>query len=167
MELRKSLLLPLDDLLSVVREFLNPDVSRSGLDRCLRRHGAGNLRPEARHAAARAQALQGQVRSVYFPSQEDATCALLKLEAAKRRRGYWLRLSSWNYSNPPASTRMRLVASLQKPNMMGYILSWSRSTGRMVCASSSSPTITSPPMCMCSEGSVALGSGPIDLCLMA
>jgi hypothetical protein len=23
----------------VVREFLNPDVSRSGLDRCLRRHG--------------------------------------------------------------------------------------------------------------------------------
>lgn len=42
--LRKSLLLPLDDLLSVVREFLNPEVSRSGLDRCLRRHGAGNLR---------------------------------------------------------------------------------------------------------------------------
>ena len=42
--LRRSLLLPLDDLLSVVREFLNPNVSRSGLDRCLRRHGAGNLR---------------------------------------------------------------------------------------------------------------------------
>ena len=42
--LRTSLLLPLDDLLAVVREFLNPDVSRSGLDRCLRRHGAGNLR---------------------------------------------------------------------------------------------------------------------------
>ena len=42
--LRKSLLLPLDDLLSVVREFLNPHVSRSGLDRCLRRHGVGNLR---------------------------------------------------------------------------------------------------------------------------
>lgn len=42
--LRKSLLLPLDDLLSVVREFLNPHVSRSGLDRCLRRDGVGNLR---------------------------------------------------------------------------------------------------------------------------
>src|SRR6056297_1443430 len=41
--LRKTLLLPLDDLLSVVREFLNPNVSRSGLDRCLRRHGVGNL----------------------------------------------------------------------------------------------------------------------------
>ena len=42
--LRRSLLLSLDDLLAVVREFLNPQVSRSGLDRCLRRHGAGNLR---------------------------------------------------------------------------------------------------------------------------
>jgi hypothetical protein len=39
-----TLLVSLDDLLSAVREFLNPDVSRSGLDRCLRRHGVGNLR---------------------------------------------------------------------------------------------------------------------------
>jgi transposase InsO family protein len=42
-ELRRMLLLPLDDLLAVCREFLNPDVSRSGLDRCLRRHGVSNL----------------------------------------------------------------------------------------------------------------------------
>lgn len=42
-ELRKTLLLPLDDLLAVTREFLCPQVSRSGLDRCLRRHGVGNL----------------------------------------------------------------------------------------------------------------------------
>lgn len=42
--LRKTLLVSLDDLLSVVREFLNPDVSRSGLDRCLRRNDVGNLR---------------------------------------------------------------------------------------------------------------------------
>ena len=40
--LRRTLLLPLDDLLAVTREFLSPDVSRSGLDRCLRRHGVGN-----------------------------------------------------------------------------------------------------------------------------
>ncbi len=49
-ELRRMLLLPLDDLLAVTREFLNPDVSRSGLDRCLRRHGVSNLnalRPKA------------------------------------------------------------------------------------------------------------------------
>lgn len=40
----RLLLLPLDDLLAVTREFLNPDVSRSGLDRCLRRHGVSNLK---------------------------------------------------------------------------------------------------------------------------
>ena len=34
-ELRKTLLLPLDDLLAVTREFLCAGVSRSGLDRCL------------------------------------------------------------------------------------------------------------------------------------
>jgi hypothetical protein len=42
--LRKMLLVSLDNLLAVVREFLNPNVSRSGLDRCLRRHGVGRLR---------------------------------------------------------------------------------------------------------------------------
>ena len=36
-------MLPLDDLLAVVREFLNPNVSRSGFDRCLRRHGVSRL----------------------------------------------------------------------------------------------------------------------------
>jgi transposase InsO family protein len=42
-ELRRTLLLPLDDLLVVTHEFINPDVSRSGLDRGLRRHGVSNL----------------------------------------------------------------------------------------------------------------------------
>ena len=46
--LRKHLLLPLDDLLSVTQEFLCPEVSRSGLNRCLRRHGVGNLRDMTR-----------------------------------------------------------------------------------------------------------------------
>ena len=46
--LRKHLLLPLDDLLSVTREFLCPEVSRSGLNRCLRRHNVGNLREMTR-----------------------------------------------------------------------------------------------------------------------
>ena len=44
MALRKTLLVSLDDLLAVLREVLNPHVSRSGLDRCLRRHSVGNLR---------------------------------------------------------------------------------------------------------------------------
>jgi hypothetical protein len=41
--LRESLLLPLDDLLAITHEFLNPAVSRSGLSRCLRRHGVSRL----------------------------------------------------------------------------------------------------------------------------
>ena len=43
-ELRRTLLLPLDDLLAVLHEFINPHVSRSGLDRCLRRHGVSDLK---------------------------------------------------------------------------------------------------------------------------
>jgi len=42
--LRETLLLPLDDLLAVTHEFIDPDVSRSGLARCLRRHGVANLK---------------------------------------------------------------------------------------------------------------------------
>jgi len=42
--LRRMLLLPLDDLLVVVREFINPAVSRSGLGRCLTRYQVPNLR---------------------------------------------------------------------------------------------------------------------------
>ena len=41
---RRLLLLSLDDLLVLIRTFLNPAVSRSGLDRCLRRHGVSNLK---------------------------------------------------------------------------------------------------------------------------
>ena len=43
-----------------LREFLNPEVSRSGFDRCLRRHGVGNLRdlqaksPRPKHKAFKA-----------------------------------------------------------------------------------------------------------------
>lgn len=56
-EVRRLTLIPLDDLLVVVREFINPAVSRSGLDRCLRRHGVGSLRElqaAAREAAGEA-----------------------------------------------------------------------------------------------------------------
>ena len=42
--IRTTLLLPLDDLLAITREFILPDLSRSALDRCLRRHGVSNLR---------------------------------------------------------------------------------------------------------------------------
>ncbi|NDY94102.1 IS481 family transposase, partial [Ideonella livida] len=41
--LRTQLLLPLDDLLAVIREFIEPDMSRSALDRLLRRRGHSRL----------------------------------------------------------------------------------------------------------------------------
>lgn len=41
--LRTHLLLPLDDLLAVVREYIEPDMSRSALDRLLRRRGHSRL----------------------------------------------------------------------------------------------------------------------------
>ena len=43
-ELRRTLLLPIDDLLPVVREFIEPKLSRSALDRCLQRNGVGSLK---------------------------------------------------------------------------------------------------------------------------
>lgn len=52
-ELRKLLLLPLDDLLIVVREFIHPEATRSGIHRTLRRHGVSNLKEMEK---ARAQA---------------------------------------------------------------------------------------------------------------
>ena len=43
-ELRRMVLLPLHDLLAITREFINAAVSRSGLDRCLCRHGVSDLK---------------------------------------------------------------------------------------------------------------------------
>ena len=78
--LRKTLLVSIDDLLAVVREFLNPEVSRSGLDRCLRRHRVGNLRdlqaqsPRPKHMAFKAYEpgyLHVDVK--YLPQMADET----------------------------------------------------------------------------------------------
>lgn len=42
-ELRQRLLLSLDELLVVCQGFINPNVSRAGLQRCLKRHGVSRL----------------------------------------------------------------------------------------------------------------------------
>ena len=42
-ELRTRLLLSLDELLLVCKQFINPHVSRAGLQRCLKRHGVSRL----------------------------------------------------------------------------------------------------------------------------
>src|SRR6056297_2402482 len=78
--LRQTLLLPLDDLLAVVREFLNPNVSRSGLDRCLRRHGVSNLRelkgkaPKPKHNTFKAyEPGYIHIDVKYLPQMQDET----------------------------------------------------------------------------------------------
>jgi transposase-like protein len=42
-ELRTRLLLSLDELLEVCNQFINPNASRAGLQRCLKRHGVSRL----------------------------------------------------------------------------------------------------------------------------
>ena len=62
--LRRPLLLPLDDLLTVTREFLCQAASRSGLDRCLRRHGVGNLRAFLTQQVCYARVVTGRVMTL-------------------------------------------------------------------------------------------------------
>ena len=76
--LRRSLLLPLDDLLAVTREFICDTVSRSGLDRCLRRHGVGNLNalkpkePQPTHKAFKAyEPGYVHIDVKYLPQMQD------------------------------------------------------------------------------------------------
>ena len=78
MALRKTLLVSLYDLLAVVREFLNPNASRSGMDRCLRRHGVGNLRDlQAKTAPPRRSGFKAQepgylhIDVKYLPQMAD------------------------------------------------------------------------------------------------
>ena len=78
--LRQTLLLPLNYLLAVVREFLNPNVSSSGLDRCLRRHGVSNLRelkgkaPKPKHSAFKAyEPGYVHIDVKYLPQMQDET----------------------------------------------------------------------------------------------
>ena len=67
----RMLLLPLDDLLVVVREFINPAVSRSGLDRCLRRHGAADLRELQAQARGDADADAGEAEPAIKTFKDD------------------------------------------------------------------------------------------------
>jgi transposase InsO family protein len=82
--LRKALLISLDDLLAVVREFLNPNVSRSGLDRCLRRHGVGNLRD----LQAKAARPKGSAFKAYEPGYIHVDVKYLPQMADESSRRY-------------------------------------------------------------------------------
>jgi hypothetical protein len=85
-ELRKYLLLPLDHLLQVTKEFINPDISRSALDRCLRRNGVSNLKglhPEADD--------QGRVQNPYKDYLPDFVhVSVTKLPDFENEEGMYL-----------------------------------------------------------------------------
>ena len=116
--LRKTLLVPLDDLLAVVREFLNPEVSRSGLDRCLRRHGVGNLRdlqaksPRPQHKAFKAYApgyLHIDVK--YLPQMADETTRRYLFVAIDRAtRWVFIRI----YKSKTAANARRFLRDLER-----------------------------------------------------
>ncbi len=116
--LRKTLLVSLDDLLAVVREFLNPKASRSGLDRCLRRHGVGPLRalkaasPRPRHSAFKA----------YEPGSIPIDLKYLPPMADESRRRYLFvaidRATRWVvvrvYNSKTAANARRFLRALER-----------------------------------------------------
>jgi len=116
--LRKTLLVSLDDLLAVVREFLNPDASRSGLDRCLRRHGVGNLRdlkardPRPKHSGFKAYEpgyLHIDVK--YLPQMADETSRRYLFVAIDRAtRWVFVRI----YNNKTAANARRFLRDLER-----------------------------------------------------
>lgn len=80
--LRQALQLPLDDLLAVVREFVEPEMSRSALDRLLRRHGVSRL------PAPAAPTRTHQPFKAYTPGYVHVDVKYLPQMADERERSY-------------------------------------------------------------------------------
>jgi hypothetical protein len=100
-ELRKMLLLPLDDLLAVTREFPCPQAKRPGLDRCMRHHGIGNLNAQGyvskldqRTPVAR------QIRAIFNTSDAHEEQRLLGV-VLKEWRVSHSQLAAWAEINLP------------------------------------------------------------------
>jgi len=120
--LRRTLLVSLDDLLAVVREFLNPDVSRSGLDRCLRRHGVGNLRDlkvkdvRPKHSGFKAyEPGYIHIDVKYLPQMADETSRRYLFVAIDRAtRWVFIRI----YNSKTAANARRFLRDLERACMM-------------------------------------------------
>ena len=109
--LRETLLVSLDDILAVVREFLNPNVSRSSLDRCLRRHGVGSLRDlkakdeRPKHSSFKAyEARYIHIDVKYLPQMANETSQGYLFVAIERARRFVLnaRISQQDSRQCPA-----------------------------------------------------------------
>ena len=116
--LRKTLLVSLYGLLAVVREFLNPNVSRSGLDRCLRRHGVGSLRDlkakdeRPKHSGFKAyEPGYIHIDVKYLPQMADETSRGYLFVAIDRARRFVLNAV---YRNKTAANARRFLRDLER-----------------------------------------------------
>lgn len=101
-ELRKLLLLPLDDLLVIVREFIHPEATRSGIHRTLRRHGVSNLNALLRaENEEEAQPAKRKTFKDYAPGFVHVDVKYLPQMADESRRTYLFvaidRATRWVY----------------------------------------------------------------------
>jgi len=116
--LRKTLLVSPDDLLAVVREFPKPDASRTGLDRCLRRHDVGNLHDlkakEARPKHSGFKAYEPgyiHIDVKYLPQMADQTSRRYLFVAIDRAtRWVFVRI----YNNKTAANARRFLRDMER-----------------------------------------------------
>jgi IS30 family transposase len=99
---RETLMLSLDDLLVIAREFLNPNLSRSALDRCLRRHGVSSLKAMLREQdEAAGQSKPAKTFKDYAPGFVHIDVKYLPQMQDERSRGYLFvaidRATRWVY----------------------------------------------------------------------
>ncbi len=138
MELRRTLLLPLDDLLAVVREFIHPQAwrghcgSRSGLDRGLRRHGVSNvrqLRAELTGETAAPPAVAAPLKTFkdydpgfihvdikYLPQMPDETqrrYLFVAIDRASRRVFLWIYRDQSEVSSTDFLRRLKRAAPMK------------------------------------------------------
>ena len=77
-ELRTRLLLSLDELLAVSKQFINANVSRAGLQRCLKRHGVSRLTEMQTSSEAGSESTEAEV--------DSSTTVQVKLEDTKAQQ---------------------------------------------------------------------------------
>lgn len=109
MEVRRTLWLPLDDPLVVVREFLNPKVSRAGLARCMKRHGVNKRPVEDKDSPAPPKTFKDYAPGFihmdikYLPQMADET-ARRYLFVAIDRATRWVYMRIYSSQNEASST---------------------------------------------------------------
>ncbi|WP_163143776.1 IS481 family transposase, partial [Arhodomonas sp. KWT] len=115
-ELRRTLLLPLDDLLAVVREFIHPRLSRAALDRCLRRNGVSRLADLT--PAESSQEIKSKPFKAYEPGYIHIDYKYLPQMPDESRRRYLFvaidRATRWVYVELKANKSTRSATAFLK-----------------------------------------------------